>query len=77
MTQVVRILGLRPSQEISAFQPPKPVAVKPGPVKEAAAVQLPSPKVMPPGKIAAPDVRGKTIREAAAMLQRRGTVFDS
>ncbi len=72
MTQVVRILGLRPSQEISAFQPPKPVAVKPGPVKEAAAVQLPSPKVMPPGKIAAPDVRGKTIREAAAMLQRAG-----
>ena len=37
MTQIVRIMGLRPSQEIKAFQPPKPVAPKPAPPKPACA----------------------------------------
>ena len=72
MTQIVRIMGLRPSQEIKAFQPPKPVAPKPAPPKPVQAAPPAKPPVMPPGKFAAPDVRGKTIREAAAILQKAG-----
>ncbi len=72
MTQIVRILGLRPSQEIKAFQPPKPVAPKSAPPKPVQAAPPAKPQVMPAGKFAAPDVRGKTIREAAAILQKAG-----
>ena len=72
MTQIVRIMGLRPSQEIKAFQPPKPVAPKPAPAKPVQAAPPAKPAVMPTGKFAAPDVRGKTIREAAAILQKAG-----
>ncbi len=72
MTQIVRIMGLRPSQDIKAFQPPKPVAPKPAPPKPVQAAPPAQPAVMPPGKFATPDVRGKTIREAAAILQKAG-----
>ncbi len=78
MTQIVRIMGLRPSQEIKAFQPPKPVspalpaAPKPAPAKPVPSQPPAVPPVMPAGKFAAPDVRGKTIREAAAILQKAG-----
>ena len=72
MTQIVRIMGLRPSQEIKAFQPPKPAVPKPAPPKPVQATPPAKPPVMPPGKFAAPDVRGKTIREAAAILQKAG-----
>lgn len=72
MTQIVRILGLRPSQEISAFQPPKPVVRKQGPAQpvQQPAPQLPKPT--PTGKTGTPDVRGRTIRQAAAILQKAG-----
>lgn len=66
MTQIVRILGLRPSQPIAAFQPPK---TAPRPPVSAA---QPLPAVMPPGKSAVPDVRGRTIREVALLLQQAG-----
>ena len=78
MTQIVRIMGLRPSQEIKAFQPPKPMspalpaAPKPAPAKPVPSQPPAVPPVMPAGKFAAPDVRGKTIREAAAILQKAG-----
>ena len=78
MTQIVRIMGLRPSQEIKAFQPPKPVSPalpatpKPAPAKPVPSQPPAVPPVMPAGKFAAPDVRGKTIREAAAILQKAG-----
>ena len=70
MTQIVRILGVRPSQILPAFQPPKPVSRPVAPVQQRPA-QAP-PQVMPPGKFAAPDVRGRTIREAAGLLQKSG-----
>jgi len=70
MTQIVRILGVRPSQVLPAFQPPKPGTPPPAaPAK--APVKMP-PAIMPPGKFAAPDVRGRTIREAAMLLQKNG-----
>ena len=70
MTQIVRILGVRPSQILPAFQPPKPVSRPVAPVQQRPAQA--SPQVMPPGKFAAPDVRGRTIREAAGLLQKSG-----
>lgn len=69
MTQIVRILGLRPSQALPALQPPRPAS------RSAASFLPPAqapPSVMPPGKFAAPDVRGRTIREAAMLLQKAG-----
>ena len=72
MTQIVRIMGMRPSQEIKAFQPPKPVQPKSAPVNPPPAAPPMPPVVMPAGKFAMPDVRGKTIREAAAILQKAG-----
>lgn len=70
MTQIVRILGVRPSQVLPAFQPPKPGTPPPAAPTKAPA-QMP-PAIMPPGKFAAPDVRGRTIREAAMLLQKNG-----
>ncbi|HWR31794.1 MAG TPA: penicillin-binding transpeptidase domain-containing protein [Negativicutes bacterium] len=70
MTQIVRILGVRPSQVLPAFQPPKPGTPPPAAPPKAPA-QMP-PAIMPPGKFAAPDVRGRTIREAAMLLQKNG-----
>ena len=70
MTQIVRILGVRPSQTLPAFQAPKSVSRSVAPVQQRP-VQSP-PQVMPPGKFAAPDVRGKTIREVAVQLQKAG-----
>ena len=70
MTQIVRILGVRPSQTLPAFEPPKPVSRPVAPVQQRPAQA--SPQVMPPGKFAAPDVRGRTIREAAGLLQKSG-----
>ncbi len=70
MTQIVRILGVRPSQLVPAFQPPK-ASSRPAPVSSRPSAQAP-PAVMPPGKFAAPDVRGRTIREAALLLQKTG-----
>lgn len=72
MTQIVRIMGLRPSQDIKAFQPPKPVQPRPAPANPPQSPPQSMPAVMPAGKFAAPDVRGKTIREAAAILQKAG-----
>jgi len=70
MTQIVRILGVRPSQVLPAFQPPKPGT--PPPAAPAKAPAKMPPAIMPPGKFAAPDVRGRTIREAAMLLQKNG-----
>ncbi|MHC1761354.1 MAG: penicillin-binding protein [Negativicutes bacterium] len=70
MTQIVRILGVRPSQVLPVFQPPQSVSRPVAPVQQRP-VQAP-PQVMPPGKFAAPDVRGRTIREAAVLLQKTG-----
>ena len=65
MTQVVRILGLRPSQALPAFQPPKTAQRAPvTPVKSLPAQTQ--------GKIVVPDVRGRTIREAALLLKQAG-----
>ena len=68
MTQVVRIMGVRPSQVLPVFQPPK---AAPRPLPAATPAKLP-PAILSTGKIAAPDVRGKTIREAARILQQAG-----
>jgi len=65
MTQVVRILGLRPSQALPAFQPPKTV-------QRAPVVPVKSPPVPTQGKSLVPDVRGRTIREAALLLKQAG-----
>ena len=69
MTQIVRILGVRPSQALPAFQPPKSASRPIAPFQTP--VQSP-PAVMPPGKFGAPDVRGRTIREVAMLLQKTG-----
>ena len=70
MGQIVRILGVRPSQVIPTFQPPKSGSRPPASAGRTPA-QAP-PAIMPPGKFAAPDVRGKTIREAAGVLRTAG-----
>lgn len=74
MTQIVRILGIRPSKLPTVFQPPKPIAAA---VRAPVSQVKPAapPPVMPPGKFAAPDVRGKTIREAARILNNSGLVL--
>lgn len=76
MTQIVRILGIRPSQQLPAFQPPKPAQAKP----PVAALPAPAKPVvpgrpsqpLPPGKLAMPDVRGLTIRQAGVVLNKAG-----
>ena len=70
MTQIVRILGVRPSQAPAVFQPPKGAAA-PSSARSKTPVPAP-PAVIPPGKIAVPDVRGRTIREAALLLRQAG-----
>jgi stage V sporulation protein D (sporulation-specific penicillin-binding protein) len=70
MGQIVRILGVRPSQVIPTFQPPK-CGSRPPASSNRTPAQAP-PAIMPPGKFAAPDVRGKTIREAAGVLRTAG-----
>lgn len=67
MTQVVRIMGVRPSQLPTAFQPPKGTQAPLAPVRSA-----PPPAVLPAGKVAMPDVRGRTIRETALLLKNYG-----
>ena len=71
MSQVVRILGLRPSEPLPAFQPPKPPAA-PAPAPQSPPSRIAAPVVLPPGKIAMPDVAGRTIREAAVLLNQAG-----
>lgn len=68
MTQVVRILGLRPSETVPALQPPKATAPVAPPSRSAAS----PPVILPSGKIAMPDLRGKTIREASHILGQAG-----
>ena len=71
MSQVVRILGLRPSEMLPAFQAAKPLpaaAPAPPPPSQPAAPQ----GAVPGGKIAVPDVSGRTIREAALILNQVG-----
>lgn len=72
MTQVVRIIGLRPSQALPAFAPPKPAVAAPQPSVPQSPQKMPPQMVVPPGKVAVPDVRGKTIREAARLLSQTG-----
>ena len=67
MTQVVRILGLRPSQPTPAVQPVR-APVRPSAVPAAA----PPVAGTTAGKVGVPDLRGKTIREAAQLLQQAG-----
>ena len=71
MGQVVRILGLRPSETLPSYQPAKPAPAA-GPVNQNAPVRIQPPAVLPPGKVAMPDVTGKTIREAALALNQAG-----
>lgn len=70
MTQVVRILGLRPSTPPPAFAPPKQVPAAPAPPPPPQV--LAPPAAMPAGKIAMPNLAGRTIREAADILSRAG-----
>lgn len=72
MTQIVRIMGLRPTKDLKPFQPPKPAQPRPTPSKPIATPPPSLPAMLPPGKFAVPDVRGKTIREAATILQKAG-----
>ena len=71
MNQVVRILGLRPSEALPAFQAPKP-STPAAPAPQNISVLVQPPAAMPPGKFAMPDVTGRTIREAALMLNQAG-----
>ena len=66
MTQVVRILGLRPSEIRPALQPVK------APAATAARSLPPVPAVLASGKMAMPDLRGRTIREASVILGQAG-----
>ena len=74
MSQVVRILGLRPSEIIPAFQNTKPLPVT-VPVPQTAPTPAISQGALPNGKISMPDVNGRTIREAALILNQAGLSF--
>ena len=72
MTQIVRILGIRPSQPPAAFQPPKSAQPSKPPAPRPPTPQPAAPAPITAGKIPMPDVRGRTIREVALLLKQHG-----
>ena len=69
MTQVVRILGLRPSEIVPALplQNSAYQSQAPAPLRTPA-----PPQVLPSGKVVMPDLTGRTVREAAFILNQAG-----
>lgn len=71
MTQVMRVLNIRPDDSSRLLPPVKP-AVNPAPYVPANPEPLPP---VPPGQVLVPALSGKTIREAGDALHALGLTF--